>query len=351
MFTRLTLKFIKEKAMRRIHIVLCALFAGICLMKPLTAIALEETQEAKNELRILELLPNLLIPLAIEPGIPEDFVALSPKGALDLYDWTYWGPEDVLKAYFENPASLKSPIIRVKLSSNTAQTGPHSFNGGNDEWLLKMKKEDPAFASIETKWGAYPILAVRTKIEDKLIFMAWVGLNDPSGWTLMLNLVYPEKKGHPTKKDRQLWESLLMKTTPLSHKNYFKACGQDLEEGYTLVNVGGAKLKMVAEKRQSDGMLQVVVIPESPGVEFHYISMMECLMGAEWKYGEPMVKVNGEIAVNNDNIHSTTDYVTSIFYKTVPEFSFKKEEIDEKTHQIFQKNSTKETEKKSAAAT
>ncbi|MBS4163762.1 hypothetical protein PRO82_001068 [Candidatus Protochlamydia amoebophila] len=151
----------------------------------------------------------------------------------------------------------------------------------------------------------------------------------------MFNLVYPEKKGHPNKEDRQLWESLIVKTTQLKDGDYFKACGQDLQEGYTLVNIGGAKLEMLAEKRQSDGTLQVVIIPEGSDVEFHYVDMMECLMGAKWKYGEPIVKVYGEIAVNNENVKCTTDYVTSIFFKTVPEFSFKKG--DGKKLLIFQK--------------
>ena len=97
-------------------------------MNPLTAIALKDKQDAKNDLRILELLPNLLCPLAVDPGIPADFIALSPSGTLDPYDWIYWGPKDVLKAYFENPTSLKVPIIRVKLSANVAQTGPNSFH-------------------------------------------------------------------------------------------------------------------------------------------------------------------------------------------------------------------------------
>jgi hypothetical protein len=216
------------------------------------AIALKDKQNAKNNLRILELLPNLLCPFAVDPGIPADFVALSPRGTLDPYDWTYWGPKDVLKAYFENPASLKTPVLRVKLSANVAQTGPNSFNNeGSMESLKMLQKEDlKGFASIKTRWGDYPILAIRTKMEGQLIFMAWVGLNDPeAGWTLMFNLVYPDKKGHPNKKDRQLWESLLTKTTQLKDGDYFKACGQDLQEGYTLVNVGGAKLKMLAEKR------------------------------------------------------------------------------------------------------
>lgn len=321
--------------MQRISIFLYSLLACIFTMNPLAAIDLKDKQDAKNDLRILELLPNLVCPLAVDPGIPEDFIALSPQGNLDPYDWIYWGPKDVLKAYFDNSSSLKVPILRVKLSANVAQTGPNLFN--NEESLKMLQKEDPKrFSSVETQWGDYPVLAIRTQKEDQLIFMAWVGLNDQeAGWTLMFHLVYPNEKDRPNQEDRQLWESLMMKTTQLKDGDYFKACGQDLQEGYTIVNVGGAKLKMLAEKRQSDGKLQVVVIPENSNVEFHYIDMMECAMGATWKYGEPLVKVYGEIVVNNKNAKSIINYVSSIFFKTVPEFSFKKEEG--KNSLIFQK--------------
>lgn len=323
--------------MQRIFIFLCLLFMCIVIASSLIPIDLKDKQETKNDLRILDLLPNLLCPLAVDPGVPADFVALSPRGAVDPYDWIYWGPKDVLKAYFENPASLKEPILRVKLSANVAQVGPNAFNNeASMESIKKMKEEDPkGVAFLETQWGDYPVLALRVPY-DRLIFMAWVGLNDPeSGWTLMFNLVSPNEEGRPNKQDRQLWANLLEKTTSLKDGDYFKAYGQDLQEGYTTVNVGGAKLKMLAEKRQSDGTLQVVVIPESPDVKFHYVDMMECAMGAKWKYGEPMVKVYGEIVVNNENPKSITHYVTSVFFKTVPEFSFKKEEG--KQILIFQK--------------
>lgn len=72
------------------------------IMNPLIAIAPQDKQEAKNDLRILELLPNLLCSLAVDPGIPADFVALSPNEILDLHDLIYWGPKDVLKAYFKD---------------------------------------------------------------------------------------------------------------------------------------------------------------------------------------------------------------------------------------------------------
>ena len=121
----------------------------------------------------------------------------------------------------------------------------------------------------------------------------------------------------------------------LKDGDYFRAYGPDLQEGFTLVNIGGAKVKMIAEKRQSDGMLQVVVIPESSSLEFQYVDMIEGLMGAEWKYGEPMIKVYGNIEIKIGNATSIIDQVTSIFFKTVPEFSVKKE--SENGPMIFQK--------------
>lgn len=327
--------------MQRFLIFLYSLFLFTLTMNPLIAIDLEDKQDAKNDLRILELLPNLLCPLAVDPCIPKDFIALSPNGTLDAYDWIYWGPKDVLKAYFEDPNSLKVPVFRVKLSANTVQTGPNLFNEDMKKFLKLLKKEDPkGFSSIETQWGNYPVIAITTEKENNFIFLAWVGLNDPkAGWTLMFNLVYPNQKGHPNKEDRQLWESLFTKTTQLKDGEYFKACGQDLQEGYTLVNVGGAKLKMIAEKRQSDGKLQIVVIPDGSNVKFHYLNMIEGGMGAKWKYGEPIVKVSGKIVIKNENNQTIIDHVTSIFIKNVPEFSFKKENENELL--IFQKNSHK----------
>lgn len=329
------------KTVQRIFVLVYLLFACILIMNPLIAIDPQDKQDVKNDLRILELLPNLLCPLAVDPGIPSNFVAVSPNGILDPHDLIYWGPKDVVKAYFEDPSSLKEPLIRVQLSGCVAQTGPNSFHKVFMEYLKKLKDEDPkGFCSIETQWGDYPVIAIRGINDGQLNFTAWVGLNDPeAGWTLVFDLVYPDEKDRPNKEDRQLWENLLTKTTQLKDGDYFKAYGQDLQEGYTLVNVGGAKLKMLAEKRQSDGTIQVVVIPENSDVKFNYIDMMECAMGAKWKHAEPMVKIYGEILLSNKNIESTMNYVTSIFFKTVQEFSFKKEEG--KKFLIFQKKCDK----------
>jgi hypothetical protein len=322
--------------MRIFFIFFHSLIACFFILNSLTATTPNDKQETNNTLRILDLLPNLLVPLAVDPAIPGDFVARSTDKNLSLYGWIYWGPEDVLKAYFKNPESLNTPLLRVKLSGNVAQTGPNSFS--DEESLKILEKQFPnGVVSHNTRWGDYPVRSIQVTVsKDVTVFTAWVGLNDPeAGWTLMFNLVYPEKAGHPNAEDRQLWDKFINKTTQLKDGEFFKAYGQDLQDGYTIVNSGGAKLKMLAEKRQSDGMLQVVVIPENSEVKFKYEDMMECAMGAKWKLGEPMVKVYGEFKVNNKEFNLTNNFVTSIFYKTVSEFSFKKD--DENKLLIFQK--------------
>lgn len=305
---------------------------SLCLLTPFTIIA----KENRNHLRILELLPDLLCPLAVDPGIPEDFIAMSPNGTIDLYDWVYWGPKDVLKAYFEDPNSLKTPVLRVQLSSNVVQTSRNSFSGM--ESLAILKENDKSFAEYKTQWGNYPVFSLRTKMANQTTFVAWVGLNDPgAGWTLMFNLVYPKLADHPNDRDLKLWQNLLSNTTELQDGDFFRVYGQDLQEGYTIVNISGATLKMVAEKRQSDGALQVIVIPENADIKYHYADMIEGLMGARWKYREPIVKVYGEIEVDNKDFAAVINHAATIFPKNVSEFSVKKEEA--KDLLIFEKSS------------
>ena len=66
------------------------------------------------------------------------------------------------------------------------------------EYLKKLNKENlKRFASVETQWGHYPVLAIRGKTEGQINFKAWVGLNNPeAGCNLVFDLVHPDKKGH-----------------------------------------------------------------------------------------------------------------------------------------------------------
>ncbi len=305
--------------MKRLLACLCALIA--C------------TNLHAHDLRILDLLPGLLCPLAVEPAIPENFVPLSERGELNVYDWIYWGPEDVVKAAFQD-RDVTEPVIRVKITANVAQRGPKLDTKDVKSMNLSKQKDLKEPGYYETEWGNYPVQAAKVVLGGRATYLAWVGLNDPeSGSVLLFNLVYPLSKNEPD--NNQIWEDLITKTTLLKEGDFFKACGQDLQEGYTLLNTAGAKLKMIAEKREYDGKLQVVVIPEDSSTKFRYVGMEEGQMGAEWKFGEPMVKVFGEITAKKGNWTNVINEVTSIFYKTVPEFTYNKDE-DTKSL-IFQK--------------
>jgi hypothetical protein len=297
---------------------------------------------ANEQPRILELLPGLLAPLAIEPAIPANFTAMSPTGALDPAGWIYWGPEASLKTYFQNPKLLKEPLLSVSLSGNVKQTSPDGFGPEAKQALDMMKAIDPkGFTSFKTNWGPYPVQAVKVQMEGHTLMMAWVGLNSPEGWTLLFNFVYPDQKGRPDKKDMVLWENFLKNTKPLTDGDFFKAHGQDMQEGSTSVNYGGAKYRLIAEKRESDGMIQVVYIPAMENLAFHYRDMREGLMGAEWKYGAPIVKVYATLITTEGNASNNIDYVTSVFLKPVTEFSVRQDELKklekDKGWLVFQK--------------
>jgi len=70
----------------------------------------------------------------------------------------------------------------------------------------------------------------------------------------------------------------------------------------------------------------VVILPES-NTEFKFIKMDEGLMGAQWKWGEPMVKVYGIIEMKQNRMTNVIDHVTSVFVKQVSEFSFNEENV------------------------
>ena len=63
-------------------------------------------------------------------------------------------------------------------------------------------------------WGPYPVLTFSgDRPNGSVFFMAWVGINSPEGWTLLLDYRLPAGKGHPTSAERAIWQHLLEDTT------------------------------------------------------------------------------------------------------------------------------------------
>lgn len=276
-----------------------------------------EDIDVTQPLRITQLMPRerLFISLAVEPAIPKDFIALSKKGEIDYLDWVYWGPEEVLKAYFKDPLSLSVPIIRVKLTADVAQNKYGSFDV---KFLEKQMSQAFKEASFDSgKWGTYPHFQVSFDGDEK-VRMAYVGLNDEGGAVLLFHLIIPKK---PTAQASaiKLWDEFLQKTKELPEPLFFKAQGQEMHPGYTIVNIVGREIKVTAEKRKSDQKIQFTVIPQDQTIEFKFGKAFTTTMGANWHHHEPLVKIEGAYIIDKGWVHYST--TTSVLIKEVDEFS------------------------------
>lgn len=312
------------------------LFTFLLMTNVLRAVSPDKAFEAKENLRILELLPNLLRTFAVEPAIPSDFVAMDSYNKRYLDGWTYWGPKDVLEDYFKNPDSLKRAVLRVQVSNNLSQIGDKIGDKSFDAWIQMMEKENPnTFSIIEHRWGDYPVKVLKYETEGQGLFFACVGLNDKKGGhVLIFNLVYPENK-QLSSEDKQLWDRLIMDTKGLTNGDFFRANGQDLQPGYTIVKRANVKLKMTAEKRKRDGAIQVVMVPLTPTTEFLFQDMEIGSMNAEWNFGKPMVGVLGTL---QDKTLISLGYVVTIFLEEVEDFSVNKDGLPKNTnYHVYQK--------------
>ena len=297
----------------------------------------QEGWHPSKEFRIERLLPMAMHPLAVEPALPENYIAMSPNGNFDLYEGYYWGPKEVLEAFFKDRTSLTQPIIRVKLSFNVKQTGPDSFDGQSRAQFERMMKKFNKTMSVSLHhWGAYPVFATKADSICKKfpgMYLAWIGLCDPDGWVLLLDLYCPANgTGRPSEKDVAFWDTFLNETRQLEERDCVLVNGQDMQLGYTLVKFPGGnnewiRVKASAEKRIKDGCIQVVMKPISSNVIFEYTSMSEGRSGLEWIRGAPMVKVKGSYVQKHADGQQHIQCVTSILLKEVDEFSVNADDV------------------------
>jgi len=257
---------------------------------------------------------------------PEDFVAMAPEGELDPGDWIYWGPKEVLEVYFKDQKKLSQPIFRVTLNSKTMQKSLDTKKEF-EKVLDEIKKEG---AKVQSKfhghWGIYPVGAFHGNIKKKQLFIGWAGLNAADGWTLLFEMLVPEQKKRPNTEDIRLWQTFLEKTKQLPEPQFFKAHGQDLQPGFTIVNIEGSKLRISAEKRKSDNKFKITVLPLTDDVEFQCREAGEGLMAANWKKGEPLAKVWGTVIKTDGNYQLSDSLTVSILLKLVDEFTVTPEE-------------------------
>jgi len=269
-----------------------------------------------EDLSIQKLLPGFMMRPAVEPYLPKNFVAMSPPGAGALL---YWGEKEAIEAYFaDDNSSMKSAIISINISFNVAQIDEDHFS---DEGFESGMIEE-GFKNLvinKRKWGAHPVMSMTATVEGKEVRTAWIGLNT-DGQVLLANLLYPSNQAGPSEDDLKMWSDFLTKTKGLDQHAFFKAHGQDLREGLTLVNVYGSVLKVSAEKRMRDGQIQMRIEPADETITCRCLNVEQLLMEAPWHFLEPIVKMEAQIQVKSD-ANIMLDQTITVLLKTVNEFS------------------------------
>lgn len=286
--------------MRFLNIILLILVFSTC-----------KAAENESQYRILELIPDLVTPLAVEPAIPDDFVSIPKNKQAGICDWVYLGKKEVIERFLEDGTVLE-PFIKVRLSDAVVQTGPSSFSC--DKFNIPSIVQN-------TKWGNFPVASWRHLLAEKVVYRAYVGLNAPGGHTLTFTLALPnDAESTDISRDHALWENFINNTKPLPEYDFYKINGFDLQEGHTIVTLSKQKIKVSAEE-DKNGTIQIAIQPLTKHITYKKHSVQQTRKGGEWKYASPMLRLPMDLKVVNGNSTIIDNVVVSVLIKKVDSFT------------------------------
>lgn len=167
---------------------------------------------------------GMTTPPKVNIALPADFIVVSASPdarttkAFDMYNGNIWAPPVTAKQ-FEYGASTKlnetqTPLFFVHLSEEVGQQpGTDTFNNERNLDSNYRAAGLKNVKSAKTKWGPYPVLSLTGDRPDGVpFFIAWIGINSPEGWAIVIDYRVPRGKGHPTDEERQIWNRLLSET-------------------------------------------------------------------------------------------------------------------------------------------
>ena len=169
---------------------------------------------------------GMLHPPRVTPALPTNFIVVSASlgtketKEFDMTDGVIWSLERTARQFefgadrkFSN---AKDPVFYVVLSDQVGQQpGGDTFTNEKNIVANYSTAGLKKVKSAKTKWGAYPVLSLTGERPDgSPVFVAWIGINSPDGWTVLVDYRVPRGEGHPTKEERKIWESFLSDTKP-----------------------------------------------------------------------------------------------------------------------------------------
>ena len=125
-------------------------------------------------------------------------------------------PKDLNLDELEETSEISRPLIfGIKMQF------PESFTKVMEQMIVETRKQFPkGFDAKFSKWGNYPIVAIKLCIGKDDCYLAYVSLEDKDKNGLVFTFAYPRKKefgngNKPNKNDLKFWNDFLAKTQPL----------------------------------------------------------------------------------------------------------------------------------------
>lgn len=273
-------------------------------------------QKKIEDIRILNLLPNVTSPPLVEPFLPADFILGEMENDPYFCSGYYWGGEGSLADYFEDPTTLKGCLIRAQTSVTVKQISHNRFsNDGNTQTLSAA-----GFTEIvvnKGKWGIFPYRELLAKgPKGKRYYQMWVGLNTDEGATLCFQFLYPEYLNEPTQTQKGIWTNFVKKTRLLSMNDLLVARGvsfpSDLMEEMKIEEQIGLKV----EKRRSDQKLFIYL---NPIQDFSVLEIKDNNAANIFPLMKSFVAIDALVTIDNGK---SSQEKLQIPYKLVDQFSF-----------------------------
>ncbi|MFT4554228.1 MAG: hypothetical protein ACI9S8_002877 [Chlamydiales bacterium] len=323
----------------------CARLLLVASLLAFTPIVCYGEEEEKS----LIFIPGLVQPLPVDLFLPEDYgIASSVEGeSPDLIQGVFWGKkEDIYTLWSrskvsEDPEVLSENFKKAlgEIHAGVFQVG-HSLNVGQIAYrefsAEKTLDEDiaqlPAGSSLEYKkvmWGDYPVLVLDyTHSDGQETSIAYVGLNY-AGNTIQIRFLYPQDgnkhlaAGNNTP-DRLVWEEFIKRTEMLPRDRLLKVMGIDMEIGKTVIKATNGKVQALAERRNSDNKVRVLLTPVTEQTDFEAFS---CITGLVQDFSTECVKVALRVDSQAEGINCVTSCNITVNPRDVDEFSLEGETV------------------------
>lgn len=157
-----------------------------------------------------KLLPGLKVLHEMHFAIPDDFIGELHSEKGDLHEGIYWGQKGVIKN-FKDEKAVECCIIKARMSTSVKQKGKTNEFEMDPQMAHEWRKLGGRELRIrKLNWGPFPVLCAEcVSLGGTHYYMAWVGLNEPDGKTLMFTLLAPDRKNIPTSLELAIWYHFL----------------------------------------------------------------------------------------------------------------------------------------------